>query len=76
MCADGAKPAAERFAYPNAVVALYRIAKDEGVRTFARGVSANVVRSVLMSELSPLSLIPPRACPPRESIADRPKLTG
>ena len=49
MCADGAKPMAERFAYPNALVGLYRVGKDEGVATFARGVSANIVRSVLMS---------------------------
>ena len=50
MCADGAKPAAERFAYPNALVGLYRVGRDEGLGTFARGVSANVTRSVLMSE--------------------------
>lgn len=51
MCADGAKPVAERFAYPNALVGLYRVGRDEGLGTFARGVSANVTRSVLMSEL-------------------------
>lgn len=50
MCADGAKPAAERFAYPNALVGLWRVGRDEGLATFARGVSANVTRSVLMSE--------------------------
>ena len=56
MCADGAKPAAERFAYSNALVGLYRVGRDEGVATFARGVSANIVRSVLMSES--LSFLP------------------
>lgn len=49
MCADGAKSAAERFRYPNAVAGLYQIWKQEGVSVFGRGLSANVVRSVLMS---------------------------
>jgi dicarboxylate transporter 10 len=49
MCADGAKPPAERFRYPNPIVALYRIGRDEGVKVFGRGMSANIVRSVLMS---------------------------
>ncbi|KAL2759923.1 hypothetical protein ACRALDRAFT_2092796, partial [Sodiomyces alcalophilus JCM 7366] len=57
MCADGAKPLAERFAYPNALVGLYRVGRDEGVSAFARGISANVVRSVLMSEC-----LRPRPC--------------
>ncbi|KAK3689494.1 mitochondrial carrier domain-containing protein [Podospora appendiculata] len=52
MCADGAKPPAERFGYSNGVSALYRIWKDEGIRVFGRGLTANIVRSVLMSELS------------------------
>ena len=52
MCADGAKPAAERFGYPTAVVGLWRVGRDEGVATFARGISANVARSILMSEYS------------------------
>lgn len=39
MCADGAKPVAERFVYPNAVVAFYRIAREEGLRVFGRGLS-------------------------------------
>lgn len=49
MCADGAKPLAERFRYANPIVALYRIGKEEGVKVFGRGLSANVARSVLMS---------------------------
>ncbi|KAK3317727.1 mitochondrial carrier domain-containing protein [Cercophora scortea] len=48
MCADGAKPPAERFGYSNGVSALYRIWKDEGIRVFGRGLTANIVRSVLM----------------------------
>lgn len=50
MCADAAKPAAERFHYSDAVTGLYRIGKEEGVRVFGRGLSANVVRSVIMSK--------------------------
>ncbi|KAK4153970.1 mitochondrial dicarboxylate transporter [Chaetomidium leptoderma] len=55
MCADAAKPSAERFRYPDAVTGLYRIAKEEGVRVFGRGLSANIVRSVLMnvSQIAP-----------------------
>jgi dicarboxylate transporter 10 len=50
MCADAAKPSAERFQYSNAVSGLYRIGKEEGVRVFGRGLFANIVRSVLMSK--------------------------
>jgi dicarboxylate transporter 10 len=50
MCADAAKPPAERFRYADAVTGLYRIGSEEGVRVFGRGLSANIVRSVLMSE--------------------------
>ncbi|KAK0713161.1 mitochondrial carrier domain-containing protein [Lasiosphaeria miniovina] len=55
MCADAAKPAAERFGYPDAATGLYRIWKDEGLKVFGRGLSANVVRSVLMnvSQIAP-----------------------
>ncbi|KAK3305700.1 mitochondrial carrier domain-containing protein [Chaetomium strumarium] len=48
MCADAAKPSAERFRYSDAVTGLYRIAKEEGIRVFGRGLSANILRSVLM----------------------------
>ncbi|KAM7190089.1 mitochondrial dicarboxylate transporter [Rhypophila sp. PSN 637] len=62
MCADGAKPAPERFRYPNAAAGLYQIWKQEGISVFGRGLSANVVRSVLMSEIiSPLSSTPSNA---------------
>lgn len=50
MCADAAKPASERFFYSDAVTALYRISREEGLKVFGRGLSANVVRSVLMSK--------------------------
>lgn len=50
MCADGAKPPAERFAYSNGLAGLYRVGKEEGLSAFSRGISANVMRSVLMSE--------------------------
>ncbi|KAF6825161.1 putative mitochondrial dicarboxylate transporter [Colletotrichum plurivorum] len=49
MCADGAKSVGERFAYSNALEGLYRIGREEGISTFGRGISANVVRSVLMN---------------------------
>lgn len=50
MCADGAKGASERFAYSNAIEGLYRIGREEGIGAFGRGISANVVRSILMSK--------------------------
>jgi dicarboxylate transporter 10 len=50
MCADAAKPSAERFRYSDAITALCRITREEGLRVFGRGLSANVVRSVLMSK--------------------------
>ncbi|KAK4247139.1 mitochondrial dicarboxylate transporter [Corynascus novoguineensis] len=55
MCADAAKPAPERFGYSDAVTGLVRIGKEEGIRVFGRGLSANVVRSVLMnvSQIAP-----------------------
>lgn len=49
MCADGAKTAAERYNYGNSIRALYRIAKEEGMSTFSRGLTPNIVRSVIMS---------------------------
>jgi dicarboxylate transporter 10 len=51
MCADGAKTAAERYNYGNSIRALYRIAKEEGMSTFSRGLTPNIVRSVIMSKL-------------------------
>ncbi|KAJ9494226.1 hypothetical protein H2202_010287 [Exophiala xenobiotica] len=49
MCADGAKSPAQRFGYAHAFDALLKIGRDEGVRTFARGLGPNVVRSVIMN---------------------------
>lgn len=53
MCADAAKPSAERFRYSDPVTGLYRIGKEEGAKVFGRGLSANIVRSVLMSKVPP-----------------------
>ena len=49
MCADGAKSPDRRFGYSNAVQGLLRVWKEEGLRTFSRGLAPNVVRSVLMN---------------------------
>jgi len=49
MCADGAKPAAERFGYKNAIEGIVRIARENGIGTFSRGLIPNIVRSVLMN---------------------------
>jgi dicarboxylate transporter 10 len=49
MCADGVKPPAQKYHYPNALSGMLRIAKDEGLRAFSKGLGPNVVRSVLMS---------------------------
>jgi hypothetical protein len=57
MCADGAKTAAERYNYGNSLRALYRIAKEEGMSTFSRGLTPNIVRSVIMSKFYPLGRI-------------------
>lgn len=50
MCADGAKAPAQRFGYNNAFDAIIRIGREEGVRTFTRGLGPNIVRSVIMSK--------------------------
>lgn len=50
MCADGAREPGKRFGYGNAVEAVVRVWREEGVRAFGKGVGANVARSVLMSE--------------------------
>jgi dicarboxylate transporter 10 len=50
MCADGAKPPAQRFCYGNAINGLIRIAREEGVQTFSKGLVPNITRSILMSE--------------------------
>lgn len=57
MCADGARPEAERFGYRNGLVGLWRVAREEGLGAFGKGLSANVTRSVLMSTLVPGLLV-------------------
>ena len=46
---DAALPIAERRNYRNAVEGLYRMAKEEGVRSLWRGVWPNSMRAVLMT---------------------------
>lgn len=50
MCADGAKPLGQRFAYPDPIRGLVEIGRQEGVGAFTKGIGANIVRSILMSE--------------------------
>ena len=49
MCADGAKEPSARYNYRNSIQALVRIARDEKLTVFSRGMLPNTVRSVLMS---------------------------
>lgn len=49
MCADGVKPPAERYRYPNALAGMVRIGQEEGLKAFYKGLGPNVIRSVLMS---------------------------
>ncbi|EEU42155.1 uncharacterized protein NECHADRAFT_50632 [Fusarium vanettenii 77-13-4] len=50
MCADGAKAPAQQFQYSNAIDALARVYRDEGMGAFWKGLTPNIARSVLMSE--------------------------
>lgn len=50
MCADGAKVPAQRFSYSNALDGIIRIAREEGVVAFSKGLGPNIARSVLMSQ--------------------------
>lgn len=50
MCADRAKEPAERYGYRNAIDALIKIYRSEGLSTFSRGLTPNIVRSVIMSK--------------------------
>lgn len=56
MCTDGIKPIGERYGHSNGAQAVYVVARDEGTRALYRGLGPNVIRSVLMSTLLPLSL--------------------
>ncbi|KAF2120294.1 mitochondrial carrier domain-containing protein, partial [Lophiotrema nucula] len=49
MCAEGAKPPQERFNYRNAIDALVRIGREDGLKAYFRGLAPNIVRSVLMN---------------------------
>ena len=49
MCADGAKPPAERFGYKHAIDGLIRVGREDGVAAYFRGLGPNIVRSVLMN---------------------------
>ncbi|KAH7320616.1 mitochondrial carrier domain-containing protein [Stachybotrys elegans] len=49
MCADGAKAPAQRFVYSNVFEALVRTGRDEGLQAFSKGLTANIVRSILMN---------------------------
>jgi dicarboxylate transporter 10 len=46
---DFAKPPEKRFNYKHCFDALYRMLKDEGPSSFARGVGPNVFRAILMN---------------------------
>lgn len=49
MTSDVNKPPAERYNYPNAISALVRMTRDEGVGSLFRGLGPNTVRAVLMN---------------------------
>ena len=49
MCADGAKPSGQQFGYKNCFDAIIRIGREEGLQTFARGLTPNIIRSVIMN---------------------------
>jgi solute carrier family 25 (mitochondrial dicarboxylate transporter), member 10 len=49
MCADGAKAPGQQFGYRNCFDAIIRIGREEGLQTFARGLTPNIIRSVIMN---------------------------
>lgn len=49
MQADRGKPEGQRYNYRNSVQGLYRMAADEGIKSWFRGVVPNGIRSVLMN---------------------------
>ncbi|KAH7247115.1 mitochondrial dicarboxylate transporter [Fusarium solani] len=49
MCADGAKAPPQQFQYSNAIDALARVYRDEGMGAFWKGLTPNIARSVLMN---------------------------
>jgi len=49
MCSDLNKPMAERYNYGNALRGLYRASVDDGVNVLFRGLSMNVLRSMVLN---------------------------
>lgn len=49
MQADKAKPIEKRYNYRNSIQGLYRMTKEEGLRSWGRGVVPNGMRSILMN---------------------------
>ncbi|ETN36537.1 uncharacterized protein HMPREF1541_08815 [Cyphellophora europaea CBS 101466] len=49
MCADGAKAPGQQFGYKNSFDAILRIGREEGLQTFGRGLTPNIIRSVIMN---------------------------
>lgn len=49
MQADGSKPLTERKNYKHCFDALFRMTREEGIQSWVRGLSPNVVRSILMN---------------------------
>ncbi|CAD6892360.1 unnamed protein product [Tilletia controversa] len=49
MTSDANRPPDKRYNYANAVVGLVRMAREEGLSSYARGLLPNTVRAVLMN---------------------------
>lgn len=49
MTSDINKAPAERYAYPNALVGLYRMVSSEGLSSLFRGLVPNTIRATLMN---------------------------
>lgn len=49
MSADGAKPFQQRFRYRNALVGLWRVGREDGIKAYFRGLGPNITRSILMN---------------------------
>ncbi|WWD21559.1 hypothetical protein CI109_106045 [Kwoniella shandongensis] len=49
MVADPSKPADQQLHYRNAIQGVYRMVKDEGASSLARGLAPNTIRAILMN---------------------------
>ncbi|WVQ85852.1 hypothetical protein IAT38_008020 [Cryptococcus sp. DSM 104549] len=49
MQADGAKPPEQRYNYRNSVQGFVKMTRDEGIKSWTRGMGPNTMRSVLMN---------------------------